>query len=355
MRFKRNNVGSGAASVCSETPSASSLCGTTATAQSVPQASRLPTPVKQLPSRGEGNRRPLQVSVPSGCGMKVEQVDAEDVQLLGSSSGDTRADILTLSGGGEMRGTHSRVAHISGSIHRVGSSHGSDQSYEGRHTRVAGVPIAGSAPAAVQAMHSRPKLTPREAGRSKKNMRREGALSARSPSVHRVARSLVEGAQSMMALMRIDFNEPRCVEFVNLAVASGVSLLDELGTYAQVMQRQDPDMSTARVWNELLRDSPTAASEGLADGMHVRVQRTPSKSSVRVELRSVASEATVGHLRARAKELRNLLRLSLCDEADLRLARQAMADALKFIHTLQEHAGTAAMCPRAMWIQLSNR
>jgi len=110
-------------------------------------------------------------------------------------------------------------------------------------------------------------------------------------------------------------------------------------------------VSAATVWNELLKGERSASASGRAAA---RVVRTPRAGSVRIELASCASQLTIEGMRSRARGLRDLLRLSLCDDADLELAMQVLCETQSFLSKLEELAAHGDASPRTFWRVLAH-
>ena len=62
----------------------------------------------------------------------------------------------------------------------------------------------------------------------------------------------------------------------------------------------------------------------------------------------------VARLRRDAQDLCGLLRLSLCDSADLQLARSVLSDAEAFLATIEARAATTGLTPSDVWRQLQS-
>lgn len=160
---------------------------------------------------------------------------------------------------------------------------------------------------------------------------------------------LAERAQSTTQVLRVDLSEASCVSSLGEAVCSGLALLDQLDRCAQLLvQAGDFSATPARVWTELGHRPPADA----AAGGRVRVQRTPSKTRP-LELSACASEEAQQWLHGQAAALRELVRLSLCDVADLQLARKVLVETQGFLVDLERHARDAAVNARDLWREMT--
>ena len=133
----------------------------------------------------------------------------------------------------------------------------------------------------------------------------------------------------------------------------GAALLAALPEYASAC-----GSTLGAVWQELLRGAPGGSISGNA-----AMPRTPPRgsacgvqasSSQRWQALVVfeGSEARILERCASAAALRSQLRLSLCDDADLALARQVVGECSGFFERLRVHAAESGLTPAEAWARL---
>jgi hypothetical protein len=168
---------------------------------------------------------------------------------------------------------------------------------------------------------------------------------------------LSDDAASMLELLRIDLGQPGAVEAAEEGVREGMALLDELRERTRALVPADDPWAPGegvmlcRVWQQLR----SCASPGSAIG-GARVQRTPFNGSpAPTDALSLAedSEERVAQMQHAADALCRLLRLSLCDAADLELAQSVLRDAAAFFGSLREHAAEGGVSLPDMWRRLA--
>jgi len=99
----------------------------------------------------------------------------------------------------------------------------------------------------------------------------------------------------------------------------------------------------AVVWRELL-----AGGQGHSVSGSALVPRTPDPSATRIGAAAASSRNTT-ELAAAAEGLRALLRLSICDDNDLRLARTVAAETRRFFTSLSVAAAERGVPPSELW------
>lgn len=171
---------------------------------------------------------------------------------------------------------------------------------------------------------------------------------------------LASEAASLLELLRIDTRSDDCVEAAAAAVRAGIVLLSDLDRITQALIAADEGWPTAtgvmlcRVWQQLRAAGGPTASAALP-GM--RIVRTPSRhegmATVNLLLVTDGPEY-VARLQRDAQALCELLRLSLCDAADLELARTVLTDAGRFLPRLRTHAAAVGTPPAEAWCQLAS-
>lgn len=168
---------------------------------------------------------------------------------------------------------------------------------------------------------------------------------------------LSDDAASMLELLRIDLSQPGAVEAAEDGVRDGMALLDHLRQRTRALvPDNDPwapgeGVMLCRVWQQLR----SCASPGSATG-GARIQRTPfngSPAPSNVLSLGEDAEERVAELQQAADALCRLLRLSLCDAADLELAQSVLRDAAAFFGTLREHAAEGGASLPDAWRRLA--
>ena len=230
------------------------------------------------------------------------------------------------------------------------------------------------------------------------------------------AGTLVLRAQSIRAMLRIEWEDDKCLEAAHDAIAAGLSFFTQLERGAARL-----GVTTGRLWGELsarrianLSDAPggmgSALEQGsaaghrrsgsqsgesqsggsqrggsqsgtaemsakecvlpLSDELPVgglmgdlmggqpppRVCRTPSTLRAmgqHLELKEIYGSAEdLVRVQGEAEALKQLLRLSLCDVMDLQLAHEVLVDSRGFFEALQERALAVNSTPHELWLKL---
>ena len=150
---------------------------------------------------------------------------------------------------------------------------------------------------------------------------------------------LADAAATTAQMMRVDFKRDQfCFERADEALQLGEKVLAHISAAAAGANA----ISEAEVWRELLASAPGRSVAGSA-----LVPRTPDLSSMRLD----ASERTAStlELALAAEALRGLLRVSICDENDLRLVRRVVAESRHFFTSLRHAADDRGVQPSELW------
>ena len=221
------------------------------------------------------------------------------------------------------------------------------------------------------------------------------------------AGTLVLRAQSIRAMLRIEWEDDKCLEAAHDAIAAGLSFFTQLERGAARL-----GVTTGRLWGELLSarrianlsDAPGGMGPALEQGSAAghrrsgsqsggsqsgtaelsakecvlplsdelpvgglmgdlmggqpppRVCRTPSTLRAmgqHLELKEIYGSAEdLVRVQGEAEALKQLLRLSLCDVMDLQLAHEVLVDSRGFFEALQERALAVKSTPRELWLKL---
>lgn len=150
---------------------------------------------------------------------------------------------------------------------------------------------------------------------------------------------LADAAATTAQMMRVDLKRDQfCFERADEALQLGEKVLAHISAAAAGANA----ISEAEVWRELLAGAPGRSVAGSA-----LVPRTPDLSSMRLD----ASERTAStlELALAAEALRGLLRVSICDENDLRLVRRVVAESRHFFTSLRRAADDRGVQPSELW------
>jgi hypothetical protein len=150
---------------------------------------------------------------------------------------------------------------------------------------------------------------------------------------------LADAAATTAQMMRVDLKRDQfCFERADEALQLGEKVLAHISAAAAGANA----ISEAEVWRELLASAPGRSVAGSA-----LVPRTPDLSSMRLD----ASERTAStlELALAAEALRGLLRVSICDENDLRLVRRVVAESRHFFTSLRRAADDRGVQPSELW------
>ena len=150
---------------------------------------------------------------------------------------------------------------------------------------------------------------------------------------------LADAAATTAQVMRVDLKRDLfCFERADEALQLGEKVLAHVSAAAAGANA----ISEAEVWRELLAGAPGRSVAGSA-----LVPRTPDLSSMRLD----ASERTARtlELALAAEALRGLLRVSICDENDLRLVRRVVAESRRFFTSLRRAADDRGVQPSELW------
>ena len=151
---------------------------------------------------------------------------------------------------------------------------------------------------------------------------------------------LSEAAATAAQVMRVDLGtELECFERANEALRKGERVLD----YLAAASAHAP-ASAAVLWRELLAGAPGHSVSGGA-----LVPRTPDPSSSRAMAAAAAAAGSTAELAVAAEALRGLLRLSICDDNDLRLARSVVDESRRFFDSLSLAASERGVQPSELW------
>ena len=155
---------------------------------------------------------------------------------------------------------------------------------------------------------------------------------------------------STLEVLRVDMTRGDFFAQVRASIRSGAVLLDEVQRCARALKEADGGRPAAtesaaacRVW-QCLRGG---AASSQAAGDH--------RLATPIDLSGVTDGPEhVARLRRDAQDLCGLLRLSLCDSADLQLARSVLSDAEAFLATIEARAATTGLTPSDVWRQLQS-
>jgi len=138
--------------------------------------------------------------------------------------------------------------------------------------------------------------------------------------------------------MRVDLSgDVCCFERANDSLVQAERVLAFLGGEARAR-----GVSEALLWRELLASASTHSIAGGA-----LVPRTPDPASSRVL--AAAASASTAEMAAAAEALRSLLRISICDDNDLQLARRVVTDSRHFFASLSVAATDRGVQPSELW------
>jgi len=180
----------------------------------------------------------------------------------------------------------------------------------------------------------------------------DGAVPA--PTEATEATKLSDDAASMLELLRVDIEQAGALEAAESSVRAGAALLEHLRSCARGLVPPDDPWAPregavlCRIWQQLR----SGARPGSATG-GPRLARTPANGAAApVDLLVLGDASAVAALAEAADALCRLLRLSLCDAADLELAASVLADATLFFQSLRARADVGAD-PLDTWRQLA--
>lgn len=137
---------------------------------------------------------------------------------------------------------------------------------------------------------------------------------------------LAEAAANAAQVLRIDLSEPSCFEHATAALHAGERVLVYLAAAGR------SSTSEATLWEELIRSSE--GPYGIEGG------------------EGISSSSTAGsHAEAVAAAvcLRDLLRLSICTDSDLRLVRRVVDESRAFFDALRTAAQERSVPPSELW------
>jgi len=230
------------------------------------------------------------------------------------------------------------------------------------NTKVASKPIKGLSPVT---RHRSQKPSPRLRQRhqaaqhhaAQERPRSSGAAPSHSTGealAPMVGSKLSDTASSMIELLRVDLEKPGAVDTAEAAAAKGLSLLTELRGFARTLVPKDDPWAPGegamlcRVWQQL---RPRGTTGNCA---RLRHSLTGAPASVDIAAIARGDPGRVVQLREAADSLCGLLRLSLCDAADLELAQSVLVDAGAFFDALRHHAATSSTPLPDAWRSLAN-
>jgi len=152
---------------------------------------------------------------------------------------------------------------------------------------------------------------------------------------------LAEAAANAAQVLRVDLSDPSCFEQATEALGTGERVLAYLTATSRSL-----GVTEAVIWRELLAE----AGHGIA-GTTVTMRSPPAhmaqKGAAGGGADSNRADASVG-----AVCLRDLLRLSVCDDNDLNLVRRVMMDSKEFFSALRTAAGERSVPPSELWYAL---
>jgi len=169
--------------------------------------------------------------------------------------------------------------------------------------------------------------------------------------------SLAAAAHNAAEMLRTSPMDERAVTQVERTLREGAALLGRLPEYAAATSS-----SHGAVWQTFLAAAPGGSTAGTAMMARTppRGVRRPREASFDTSMsqrrRALAhlegGEEAFTRKAAVAEALRGLLRLSLCDDADLTLAARVVSESSAFFQKLNEHAAKASMATGAAWLHL---
>lgn len=174
--------------------------------------------------------------------------------------------------------------------------------------------------------------------------------------------ALAAASHNAAEMLRVSPADEHAVASAERHLRAGAALLARLADYAAAA-----GSSPGAVWQALLAAGPGGSTAGTA-----KMARTPPRCMAPDQRRAPSFEAWQGsdfQLRcaiaalegneeavldraAAAEALRSLLRLSLCDDADLALASHVVSECSDFFRELHAHAAAAHSAPGAAWAKM---
>lgn len=153
---------------------------------------------------------------------------------------------------------------------------------------------------------------------------------------------LAEAAANAAQVLRVDLAEPTCYEQAAEALCASELVLAYVHAVAQ---QRGSGTTEASVWRELLSEGPDHSVAGGA-----LVPRTPP-ASAHGDMAAPSADWWTGRTEAvkAASTLRSLLRLSLCDDTDLRLARRVVGETKRFFAALLVASEERSVPPSKLW------
>jgi len=153
---------------------------------------------------------------------------------------------------------------------------------------------------------------------------------------------LAEAAANAAQVLRVDLTEPTCYEQASEALRASELALAYVHAVAQ---QRGSGAIEAVVWRELLSEGPDHSVAGGA-----LVPRTPP-AAAHGDMTALGVDWWTGRAEAvnAASTLRGLLRLSLCDDTDLRLARRVVGETKRFFTALLVASEERSVPPSKLW------
>lgn len=152
---------------------------------------------------------------------------------------------------------------------------------------------------------------------------------------------LAEAAANAAQVLKVDLSEPSCFEEATTALHAGELVLRFLADTCKSSGVQE-----SHIWTALL----TEAGQGVA-GSAVMPRSPPAQMHVHPHTTTVGPANCSGRVEAAAAaiSLRDLLRISICDDNDLNLARRVVTDSKVFFTALSTAARERAVPPSELW------
>jgi len=148
---------------------------------------------------------------------------------------------------------------------------------------------------------------------------------------------LAEAAANAAQVLRVDLGEPSCFEEAMKALRSGEMVLGYLAATAL-----NSGLQESLIWAGLLAETGQDAAG------HAILPRSPAPTHMHEHVHASA-DCSRAEAVAAAVCLRDLLRISICDDGDINLARRVVTDSKIFFTALSTAAAERAVPPSELW------
>ena len=163
---------------------------------------------------------------------------------------------------------------------------------------------------------------------------------------------LAEAAANTAQVLRVDLTDPNCYDEATDALRHGNRALEYLLTEAGRTGRTE-----AAIWRGTLAVAPAASTAGCTVMVRTPTPHTPAERKVSSfpgpgqhgMPRSGETPRDVADMADAAVRLKNILRLSICDDADLWLVRRVVGESLAFLEDLGAAAAERGVRPSQLW------